>query len=50
MTNRPERLRPPAPLSKSPPVPQPQPGDVPEESLSPTRYGDWEHKGVAVDF
>jgi hypothetical protein len=50
--------RPKAPdyLSKSPPVPQPEPLDdiVPpdgeEQRLDPTRYGDWEKKGVAIDF
>ena len=31
------------------PVPEPKPGKVTEE-LSPTRYGDWERNGVAVDF
>ena len=50
--------RPKAPgyLSKSPPVPEPQvTSDFPppageEERLDPTRYGDWEKKGIAVDF
>lgn len=47
---------PPHYLSESPPVPQPQPaaGDSPpqgeEKRLDPTRYGDWEKKGIAVDF
>lgn len=53
MGKRPDHVRPPAHLSKSPPVPQPDPvGTVPEvtEKLSPTRYGDWERKGIAVDF
>ncbi len=31
------------------PVPEPRPGKVDEE-LSPTRYGDWERNGVAIDF
>ncbi len=31
------------------PVPKPKAGKVDEE-LSPTRYGDWEKNGVAVDF
>lgn len=30
-----------------PPAPKPVADD---EKLSPTRYGDWERKGVAVDF
>jgi Protein of unknown function (DUF1674) len=43
-------------LSKSPPIPDPEPLDetVPpdgeEQKLDPTRYGDWEKKGVAIDF
>ena len=31
------------------PPPAPRAGKV-EEKLSPTRYGDWVKKGVAVDF
>lgn len=53
MGKRPPHVKPPAYLSKSPPVPQPDPKDaVPNvtEKLSPTRYGDWERKGIAVDF
>jgi hypothetical protein len=53
---RPTDHQPPAYLSKSPPVPvpeeaQPAPppsGDKPR--LEPTRYGDWEKKGIAWDF
>ena len=43
-------------LSPSPPVPKPrapspQAPPVGEEGkLDPTRYGDWEKKGIAVDF
>ena len=52
---RPPHVRPPAHLSKSPPVPQPHAGDpLPEADgegrLEPTRYGDWELKGLAIDF
>jgi hypothetical protein len=53
---RPKDLKAPAHLSPSPPVPEPQPLDHPappageEEKLDPTRYGDWEKKGIAVDF
>lgn len=50
---RPAHVKPPAHLSKSPPVPQPDPIDKPRvqtEELSPTRYGDWEKKGIAIDF
>jgi hypothetical protein len=54
MGKRPDHVRPPAYLSKSPPLPEPAesvavpPTD--EDRLDPTRYGDWEHKGIAVDF
>ena len=45
-----KRLKPPAYLSKSPPVPKPGKGREEDEELSPTRYGDWEKKGIAIDF
>lgn len=33
------------------PLPAPAaPVEEDEEELSPTRYGDWVHKGIAVDF
>jgi hypothetical protein len=47
---RPKRPPPPGHLSPSPPVPKPGPGKPEEEELSPTRYGDWEKKGIAIDF
>jgi hypothetical protein len=53
---RPKRLHPPAHLSASPPVPKPQEADGTEPpageegKLDPTRYGDWEKKGIAIDF
>lgn len=53
---RPKHLKPPKHLSKSPPVPKPErtgdgaPPAGEEERLDPTRYGDWEKKGIAVDF
>ena len=53
---RPKHLDPPAHLSISPPVPQPEAITDPEppigeeQRLDPTRYGDWEKKGIAVDF
>ena len=53
---RPKHVRPPAHLSPSPPVPQPEPmenSEPPageEHRLDPTRYGDWEKKGIAIDF
>lgn len=51
-----KRPEPPSYLSKSPPVPSPQEqkqADAPEgeeERPDPTRFGDWERKGIAVDF
>ncbi len=53
--HRPPHVKPPKNLSKSPPVPVPGP---PRESSEhggpkgeePTRYGDWENKGIAWDF
>jgi len=53
---RPRHLDPPAHLSPSPPVPEPEPLEQvqppagEEHRLDPTRYGDWEKKGIAVDF
>ncbi|MDE2596871.1 MAG: DUF1674 domain-containing protein [Sphingomonadales bacterium] len=35
------------------PAPQPEPAQADEPDpagLSPTRYGDWVNKGIAVDF
>ena len=45
---RPDHAKPPTHLTPSPPVPDPQ--AVEEDKLDPTRYGDWEKKGIAVDF
>lgn len=52
---RPKHLDPPKHLSPSPPVPKPEAADAGtapsgEERLDPTRYGDWEKDGKAVDF
>ncbi|MEO6359975.1 MAG: DUF1674 domain-containing protein [Sphingomicrobium sp.] len=53
---RPKRLDPPFYLSNSPPIPQPGPAaetiapDGEEQRPDPTRYGDWEKKGIAIDF
>lgn len=50
---RPAHVTAPAHLSKSPPLPAPDPADAPsrhDEPMSPVRYGDWEHKGLAIDF
>ncbi len=55
MGNRPAHVKPPAYLSKSPPVPVPQavPGKSEADDplgRNPVRYGDWESKGIAIDF
>ena len=56
IVKRPKHLDAPAHLSPSPPVPAPAPVETPnapageEKRLDPTRYGDWEKKGIAVDF
>jgi len=53
---RPKHLKAPAYLSPSPPLPKPQPLEPApppageEERLDPARYGDWEKKGIAIDF
>jgi hypothetical protein len=52
---RPAHVKPPEHLSKSPPVPEPGPAAEAEEhggpkGQEPTRYGDWENKGIAWDF
>jgi len=46
-------VKPPAHLSRNKPVPEPDPLDKAADiadKKGPTRYGDWEHKGIAVDF
>lgn len=53
MGKRPPHVKPPAYLSKSPPLPKPAEGTKAESDplgADPTRYGDWERKGIAVDF
>jgi hypothetical protein len=53
MGQRPEHLKPPAHLPPNPPMPAPAPAparDADPLGRDPTRYGDWELKGVAVDF
>jgi len=55
---RPKHLDAPEYLSPSPPVPEPEPEPVEqaippageEQKLDPARYGDWEKKGIAIDF
>jgi hypothetical protein len=48
-TQRPKGIVKPAHWSSEPP-PRPGTGDAAEEELSPTRYGDWVRKGIAIDF
>ena len=54
MSHRPDHVKPPAYLTPSPPVPAPEPierkGEEDPLGRDPTRFGDWELKGVAVDF
>ncbi|WP_069204134.1 DUF1674 domain-containing protein [Sphingomonas panacis] len=52
MSRRPPHVKPPAHLSKTTPVPEPQPKVETKDplTLDPTRYGDWTLKGIAVDF
>ncbi len=54
MAKRPPHVKAPDYLSASPPIPKPTPMErAPEpdpDRLDPVRYGDWEVKGVAVDF
>ncbi|HEY6916245.1 MAG TPA: DUF1674 domain-containing protein [Allosphingosinicella sp.] len=52
---RPSHVKPPAHLSKSPPVPAPDKARETAEhggpkGEEPTRYGDWENKGICWDF
>jgi hypothetical protein len=46
---RPGNFVKPAHWSDAPP-PEPQATEDGGETLSPTRYGDWVRKGIAVDF
>ena len=53
MGQRPDHVKPPAYLSKNTPVPTPE--DKPRPAVDPlgrdtVRYGDWELKGIAIDF
>jgi hypothetical protein len=53
MGKRPDHVKPPAYLSPNPPVPRPAPGARQAEDplgRDPVRFGDWELKGIAVDF
>jgi hypothetical protein len=54
-SKRPPHLKRP-PHWTNPPVPEPKPnaegppGDGSRDGLEPTRYGDWEKNGIAIDF
>jgi hypothetical protein len=53
-SRRPKHLKVPK-LSPSKPVPKPAPIDAKPEAggrdgPDPTRYGDWERNGIAIDF
>ena len=56
MAKRPDNVKPPAHLSKSPPLPEPGPPFVEDaeaggpKGQEPTRYGDWENNGICWDF
>jgi hypothetical protein len=53
MGQRPPHVKPPEYLTPSSPVPDPAPIELEKEDplgRDPTRYGDWELKGIAVDF
>lgn len=50
-TKRPKEFAKPAYWSDAPaPKPEPAKADSDPDGLSPTRYGDWVRKGIAVDF
>jgi hypothetical protein len=48
-TKRPKRFVKPAHWSDAPPPAPSEPQEL-DEALSPTRYGDWVKKGIAIDF
>jgi hypothetical protein len=52
MGHRPDTVKRPEYLTPSPPVPEPEAAAPTKDPLGkdPTRYGDWELKGIAVDF
>ncbi len=53
-THRPAHLDAPAYLTKNSPVPAPKKVELTKEpgreKPDPVRYGDWENKGIAIDF
>lgn len=55
VAERPPHLKPPPYLTPSPPLPEPGEAEPTAEhggpkGREPTRYGDWENKGIAWDF
>ena len=54
MGKRPDHITPPAYLTPTTPVPRPAPpvrdGATDPLGRDPVRFGDWELKGIAVDF
>ena len=53
MGQRPPHLKPPAYLTPTTPAPKPETGAAPAADplgKNPVRYGDWELKGIAIDF
>jgi hypothetical protein len=52
MGKRPDHVKPPAYLTPSTPVPAPElaPRKADPMGRDPVRYGDWELKGIAIDF
>ena len=53
MGKRPDHVTPPDYLTPNTPVSQPEPIERPEHDplgRDPVRFGDWELKGIAVDF
>jgi hypothetical protein len=49
-TQRPKDFAKPAHWTTEPAPPPAADKQQADEDLSPTRYGDWVHKGIAVDF
>ncbi len=50
-TKRPETFHKPAHWTDTPPPEPAAPASEPDpDGLSPTRYGDWVSKGIAIDF
>ena len=48
-TRRPADIKKPAHWT-NPPVPEPRAPEPSDDPLDPTRFGDWERKGIAWDF